>query len=276
MFRESIASQETALPCNQNSFDSEHNSTFRRFIIETILIVTLFYSPNLFSFSSVTGYIKHNNIDIHAQITDKGLEPFKFTNISFRNIMAGNVSHDFYPNLINKAEFHCDRNRGVSHREAAEKCKKAAYIFLKRAGDYIRAGKVFEGLHFFGKSLHIFQDFVSHSNLVDLNKKDRLLSLYFILNKSEKVPDALSFTGWDWKTEKGEAEGLLIGDFYPHDLKAKDQPHGNKECKKKLKSYKNKTKFEASFQEAVYITTEVTKMLNNDVLKSIRLTTSLR
>jgi|GEM_PF-5583604 len=264
MFKEINVSQKSSLLRYQEIFDNKPNSLF---FIKIVLIVTLFYSPKLFPFSSVTGYIKHDNLDIHAQITDKGLEPFHFTNISFRNIMAGNVSHDFYPNLINKAELHCDRNRGVTHRDIAQKCKRAAYAFLKRASTYIKEGKVFKGLHFFGKSLHIFQDFVSHSNLVDLDKKDRVLSLNFILNRAEPPPNSLKFTGWDGRANKGEKAGLLIGDMYPHDLNAKDKPNGNNECKRKLKSYKNKTKYEASFQEAVRITTEVAKMFNHDVKK---------
>lgn len=181
--------------------------------------------------------------------------------------MAGNVSHDYYPNNVNKAEYHCDRNRKVTHVKAAKACKKAAHYLLDRAVDYMDRRKIVKGLHFFGRSLHVFQDFVSHSNLVDLKKTEKRKAFDFILNKSKKVPNSLKLTGWDYRVKKGEKAGLLKGDFYPHDTFAKDHPSRNEEARSPAKNYKNMNKYEASFQEAVKITAAITTLFKTKVNK---------
>lgn len=233
------------------------NSNIRAFFMKTTFLLLFLYSSNLFAFSSITGYIPPKGRDVHAQITSKAVMKFGFSYISFKHLMAGNVSHDFYEKMINKADYHCDRNKGVTNTQVARGCKKAAYDFLRRAANYVKNGKALKGLHFLGKSLHILQDFISHSNYVDLNKKDKALALRFILNKTKKIPQSLKFTGWDAKVEKGEVPGLLKGDFYPHDHFAKDSVNQNKESSIKLKSYGGKTKYQASFDEAVNISTAV-------------------
>lgn len=237
------------------------------FMKKLLSILILFYSSSILSFSSVTGYIEHDKLDIHSQITDKALEKFGFSNISFRHIMAGNVSHDFYPNNTKVAEYHCDRNRGITNIKAAQSCKKAAHNFIKRSKEYVDKGKMLKALHFFGRSLHIFQDFISHSNYIDLNKKDKEKAFKFIIGKSKKIPNTLKLVGWDHKTKKGEEPGLLKGDFYPHDSFAKDLPNFNKESKAKLKSYKGATKFQAAYDEAINISIEAAILLKNRINK---------
>lgn len=248
--------------------------------MKTAFLIILLYSNNLLAFSSITGYVPAKGRDVHAQITYKALKIYGFSYISFKHIMAGNVSHDYYKTMTNTAEYHCDRNKGVTNVQIARKCKKAAHEFLKRAESYVRKGKSVKGLHFLGKSLHIFQDFISHSNFVDLSKKDKAQAIGFILRKTKKLPQSIKFTGWDHKTNKGESSDLLKGDFYPHKHYAKDSPSMNKESKIKLKAYGGKTKFEASFDEAVNLTAavlgEYKKKFNDKHWEFVRLTNYFR
>lgn len=219
-----------------------------------------------YSFSSVTSY-KRKGYDIHAQITHKALKKLKFGEISIKNILSGNLIHDYLRVKINAAELHCDRNRGVSHEQAARNCQKKGHELLDNAVASIKSGDYLRAQHYYGNALHIFQDFISHSNYIDLKKLTRLTVKDFMLKRTKSLSSKLRMTGWDHRTKKGEKAGQLKGDKFSHDLFCKDNPIRNKESQKSLKSYKNRTKFEAAFSEAVSMTKETALLIKSKVSK---------
>ncbi|MBT5095138.1 MAG: hypothetical protein HOM21_12875 [Halobacteriovoraceae bacterium] len=189
------------------------------------------------------------NWDIHSKITHPVVDKMGFSYISFRQILTGNVSHDYYPAMVKKAGLHCDRNRGVSNFVALTDCRKSFLRFKKKALSFIYRNNQMSALFYLGKALHILQDLVSHSNFIDLNKNDRLIIVgYFLGGPKHKNFPNFKLTFWDPVTIPNEK-----ADRYHHAKYAKDSSSFNKECRHIIKGTKQ-SKFDLAFSTAQDLT----------------------
>lgn len=236
-----------------------------------ILITFFLLISNSHAFTSVIGNQPRRGYDIHSQITYAVLEKFNFSYISFREVVSGNVSNDYYKNLVLDASRHCDRNFQVSHEMAFEKCRTTFHFLLKDSVKEAKSKNYLRSLYRFGQALHVAQDLISHSNFIKLNEKNKqkILGIFFnIENKPIKDIKFLKLTYWqedDMKNKKNR-------DSFSHVEFSLDHPKLNSWSRKRDEN--NITHFKLAFNSAKGVTEKVLDMflsqLNNEQKKNIK------
>ena len=174
-----------------------------------------------------------------------------FSYISFREIVSGNVSNDYYQNLVLDASRHCDRNFQISNESALKKCRSSFQNLLNDSIKEAQNKNYLRSLYRIGQALHVAQDLISHSNIILLEDKQRLNIIdYFLTDGKEERPNLKGFklTYWEEKDMKNKKNK----DKYSHVEFALDHPKLNSWCKER--DEKNFTYFELAFKEAGVIT----------------------
>jgi hypothetical protein len=234
------------------------------FIPFLMLIIFVFSINNsVYSFSSVTGNQGRNGKDIHAKITHPIVDRLGFSYISFRVLLTGVVSADYYKNLINDASMHCDRNREVSNLEALNLCHQKFKAIITFAHQEIKANNYLSSLYFLGQALHIGQDLISHSNLalIDKTTQNKIIN-QFISGKKISEILTLKLTYWDHRDNKknvSSKENLSRSDTFNHQEFSLDSPKKNKWCKKKINNSTKTTQFHLAFRLAQMMTKRILK-----------------
>lgn len=236
-------------------------------IILIVLSGLITTTPQSFAFSSLVGNVPPEHYDVHSRITQKAIDAYDFTYISYRVLVTGNVSHDYYPEFINRAQLHCDRNRKVKHADALFSCRKKFLMLFEQSKKYLKNNEVNQALLYLGRAFHIAQDFVSHSDIVDFKKEDQGLILEYFLGAQVLTLPKIKITSWDHKVHKGEDSNFLRGDLYSHGKYSKDLPKKNNESQLPALHSKKQTKFEAAFDLAVKITIKIMKNYKKSTTK---------
>ena len=132
------------------------------------------------------------------------------------------------PNNLYIPSNHFDRMAGKSHAQAF---KEGAYFVRTEHEKCIRFAqydKFDASLASLGRVLHAVQDFVSHSNVIDLPESKQQETLKAIWDDSLVLPIELMLTGYD-ATDSNP--GKPLGDQFSHDDFSKDNPNKNAEAK---------------------------------------------
>jgi hypothetical protein len=239
----------------------------------TSILLILIVSLRCYGFSSVIGNQSRDGYDIHSKISHSIIDELGFNYISFRMILSGIISADYYKDLVNNSDMHCDRNRNVSHNQALLNCQKKFRLLLTMARTFIKKKKYFKSLYKLGQALHIAQDLISHSNISLLKPKIQTKLLReFLEGRKINTISQLKITYWDHrdKTKKDNFKK----DKYSHKHFCLDHPTKNDFGKKIHKDDGKRTQFEIAFRIARIVTRRVIKLylldLNDKELKIIK------
>ncbi len=196
---------------------------------------------------------------IHDEITDEGAAAARFPETRKAGLREAVRAPDWEetnklrlrPNERYAASHHFDRGPETSHAEAFAAGTEYVRGQMELAAVAIRAGDGEAMLQPLGRALHASQDFISHSNFIDLAPAEQEAVLAALWDAAAEAPETLKITAVDPAAAK---PGLPPGEEFAHDAFAKDNPRKNDEAKALVGEH---TKFELARAAAVALTEDL-------------------
>jgi hypothetical protein len=166
------------------------------------------------------------------------------------------------PNAHYRADHHFDRPPSISHAQAFAAGSTYFREQFDKAVLKAAAGSQGAALDAIGRSLHAVQDFVSHSNLIDLPPAEAGLVVNEVIAGTASGVTTLRLTGYD---PAASEPGKPAGDDFAHDDFSKDRSDRNSESTILVGGV---TKFSLAKAKGVELTARVLREFKNKLTES--------